>query len=315
MSEKFSLSGKKMWVPGSSGLVGSALARRLPNRDVELFSTSRQEVDLFDSAQVDDFYQRTRPDVVILAAAKVGGIHANMTYPVDFISGNLQIQQNVIGGAFRSGVKKFLFLGSSCIYPKACPQPIREEFLLSGPLEKTNEWYAVAKIAGLRLCQAYRKQYGCDFIAAMPTNLYGPNDNFDPENSHVPAGLLQRFHTAKINGAPEVVIWGSGQVFREFLHVDDLAEACLFLLENYSDEEIVNIGTGQDISIADFAHLIKGCVGFEGDLVFDKTRPDGTPRKRLDVSKMSALGWTSRIPLEEGLKDYYQWYLENYSES
>ena len=315
MSERFNLSGKKIWVPGASGLVGSALARHLSNRDVELFSTSRQNVDLFDSVQVDDFYQRTRPDVVILAAAKVGGIHANMTYPVDFISGNLQIQQNVIGGAFRFGVKKLLFLASSCIYPKLCPQPMKEEFLLSGPLEKTNEWYAVAKIAGIKLCQAYRKQYGRDFIAAMPTNLYGPNDNFDPENSHVPAGLLQRFHAAKINDAPEVVVWGTGRVFREFLHVDDLAEACLFLLENYSDEGIINIGTGQDISIADFAALVKDCVGFKGALVFDKTRPDGTPRKRLDVSKINALGWTSRIPLKEGLKDYYRWYLEHHSES
>ena len=260
------------------------------------------------------FTKEVKPDVVILAAAKVGGIYANATYPVDFISDNLQIQQNVISGAQRNAVKKLLFLGSSCIYPRDCPQPIKEEYLLTSALEPTNEWYAIAKIAGIKLCQAYRKQYGCDFISAMPTNLYGPNDNFHPENSHVPAALLSRFHEAMIKGANSVNVWGTGKPCREFLHVDDLAEACLFLLQNYSGSQHINVGTGSDISIADFASLLKTVVGFEGHITFETDRPDGTPRKLLDVTNINALGWKSKIELEDGLKQYYRWYLENKNE-
>ncbi len=314
MVDRFDLANKKIWVPGANGMVGSAIVRRLSTEGTQIFATTRDDVNLNDSSQVQEFYQKVNPDVVILAAAKVGGIHANKTYPVDFISENLQIQQNVITGAYRSSVKKLLFLGSSCIYPKECPQPIKEEYLLTGPLEPTNEWYAVAKIAGIKLCQAYRKQYGCDFITAMPTNLYGPNDNFHPENSHVPAALLQRFHKAKVDNAKNVVVWGTGKPSREFLHVDDLADACVFLLQNYSEMQHINIGTGIDISIAGFADLVKQCVGFEGDITFDTSRPDGTQRKLLDVSKIKALGWKSNIRLEEGLKQYYQWYLEHKSD-
>lgn len=311
MADKFELAGKKVWVPGSKGMVGSAIVRKLAQRGIETLATTREQVDLLDQASVEAFYAKEQPNVVVLAAAKVGGIHANNTNPADFISDNLQIQQNVIRGAHAAKVEKLLFLGSSCIYPRECPQPIKEQYLLTGPLEPTNEWYAVAKIAGIKLCQAYRRQHGCDFITAMPTNLYGPNDNFHPQNSHVPAALLQRFHNAKLANDSAVEVWGSGKPFREFLHVDDMADACIFLLENYSDELHVNVGTGEDVSIAEFATLIKQTVGFEGELKFDSSRPDGTPRKRLDVSLLESLGWTSRIKLVDGLKNYYDWYLKN----
>jgi GDP-L-fucose synthase len=311
MADKFNLEGKKIWVAGAHGMVGSAIVRRLSGYDVDLYATARTDVDLIDPAQVQGFYEEVKPNVVILAAAKVGGIHANATYPVDFISDNLQIQQNVISGAQRNSVTKLLFLGSSCIYPRDCLQPIKEEYLLTSALEPTNEWYAIAKISGIKLCQAYRKQYGCDFISAMPTNLYGPNDNFHPENSHVPAALLSRFHEAKVNGSDSVEVWGTGKPCREFLHVDDLAEACLFLLQNYSGSQPINVGTGSDISIAEFSRLIKKIVGFEGDIMFDTGRSDGPPRKLLNVSTINALGWKSKIELEDGLKQYYQWYLDN----
>jgi len=314
MRDKFILEGKKIWVAGANGMVGSAIVRSLSGCDVDLYATARTDVDLIDPTQVQKFYEEVKPNVVILAAAKVGGIHANATYPVDFISDNLQIQQNVISGAQRNSVKKLLFLGSSCIYPRNCPQPIKEEYLLTSALEPTNEWYAIAKIAGVKLCQAYRKQYGCDFISAMPTNLYGPNDNFCPENSHVTAALLSRFHEAKIKGADSVNVWGTGKPCREFLHVDDLAEACLFLLQNYSGSQHINVGTGSDISIADFASLLRTIVGFEGQITFETDRPDGTPRKLLDVTNINAHGWKSKIELEDGLKQYYRWYLENKNE-
>jgi GDP-L-fucose synthase len=314
MGDKFILEGKKIWVAGANGMVGSAIVRSLSGFDVDLYATARTDVDLIDSAQVQAFYEEVKPNVVILAAAKVGGIHANATYPVDFISDNLQIQQNVISGAQRNSVKKLLFLGSSCIYPRDCSQPIKEEYLLTSALEPTNEWYAIAKIAGVKLCQAYRKQYGCDFISAMPTNLYGPNDNFHPENSHVPAALLSRFHEAKVRGANSVNVWGTGKPCREFLHVDDLAEACLFLLQNYSGGQHINVGTGSDISISEFSKIIKKIVGFEGGITFETDRPDGTPRKLLDVAKINALGWKSKIELKDGLKQYYRWYLENNNE-
>ncbi|CAD7845694.1 GDP-L-fucose synthetase [Olavius algarvensis spirochete endosymbiont] len=307
---QFSIDNAKIWVPGANGMVGSALLRRLKKENVEVLATTRNDLDLRDTNEVNLFYKNARPDLVILAAAKVGGIHANNTYPADFIGDNLQIQNNVIVRAKKHGVKKLLFLGSSCSYPKNCSQPIKEEYLLNGPLEPTNEWYAIAKIAGIKLCQAYRKQYECDFISAMPTNLYGPMDSFHPEDSHVPAALLSRFHDACKKEQKSVTVWGTGKPLREFLHVDDLADACVFLLKNYSDAPALNIGTGEDISIGDFAKLIKTTVGFSGDIEFDTSRPDGTFRKRLDVSKIHALGWRHRIDLESGLKLYYQWYLE-----
>ncbi len=313
MSDKLNLQDKKIWVCGANGMVGSAIIRKLADEGIEALATTRQDVDVLDVAQVEAFYKKHSPDIVVLAAAKVGGIHANNTYPVDFIAENLQAQQNIINNAYRHSVEKLLFLGSSCIYPKECPQPIKEEYLLSGPLEPTNEPYAIAKIAGIKLCQAYNRQYGCNFISAMPTNLYGQNDNFHPENSHVPAALLQRFHQAKKNNDDKITVWGTGRPCREFMHVDDLADACIFLLRHYSDDAHINVGTGQDISIADFAHLIKDIVGFEGDIEFDTSRPDGTMLKKMDVSKLAALGWSSKIGLNDGLKTYYKWYLDNYA--
>ena len=309
MHDKFNIDTPRIWVPGSNGMVGSALVRRLKKENAEVLATTRGDFDLRDLDSVELFYKNTRPDFVILEAAKVGGIHANNTYPVEFITDNLQIQNNVIFCAKKHNVKKLLFLGSSCIYPKNCPQPIKEKYLLSGYLEPTNEWYAIAKIAGIKMCQAYRRQYECNFISAIPTNLYGPMDNFHLENSHVPAALLSRFHTAHKKGQKSVIVWGTGKPMREFLHVDDLADACIFLLKNYSGEIPVNIGTGEDISIEDFAKLIKTTVGFSGNIEFDVSRPDGTFRKMLDVSEIHALGWRHRINLQTGLKLYYQWYL------
>jgi GDP-L-fucose synthase len=260
---------------------------------------------------VDSFFAAEKPRFVILAAAKVGGIHANNTYPADFIAINLQIQTNVIDSSFRHGVKKFLFLGSSCIYPKLAPQPIPENALLTGPLEPTNEWYALAKIAGIKMCQAYRIQYSWDAISGMPTNLYGRNDNFHPENSHVLPALMRRFHEAKVNNAKQVLVWGTGSPLREFLHVDDLADAVVFLMDKYSGLEHLNVGSGKEVTIKDLAELVKEVVGFEGDLVWDTSKPDGTPRKLMDNSKLLGLGWTPKISLKDGLVDTYKWYVEN----
>ncbi len=304
----YDLSGKTVWVAGERGMVGSALVRRLEQESCTLLHSDRSTLDLCDQAAVQAWMYTHRPQAVFVAAAKVGGIHANNTFPAEFLYQNLMIEANIIHAAHRVGVEKLLFLGSSCIYPREAPQPMVEDALLTGPLEPTNEWYAVAKIAGIKLCQAYRKQYGDDFISAMPTNLYGPNDNFHPENSHVPAALLRRFHEAKQNNVPEVVVWGTGTPRREFLHVDDLADACVFLMRHYSDQSHVNVGTGVDMTIAEFAEAVKTAVGYAGRLVFDPTRPDGMPRKVMDVSRLTKMGWTAAIGLSEGLKDYYSSY-------
>lgn len=302
----------KVYVAGHRGLVGSAIVRCLrKNGFKNIITRTHRQLDLEDQRAVDRFFDRERPAFVIMAAARVGGILANNSFPADFIGVNLRIQSNVIDAAHRHGVRKFLFLGSSCIYPRDCPQPIREEYLLTGPLEKTNEWYAIAKIAGIKTCQAYRRQYGFDAISAMPTNLFGPGDNFDLESSHVLAALIRKFHEAGRDGRAEVVVWGTGQPMREFLHVDDLADACLFLMQNYSDEAIINVGTGRDISIAELARLIGDVTGFGGELRFDTSRPDGTPRKLLDVSRLTQLGWRSRIGLREGIASTYRWAVRN----
>ncbi len=297
----------KIFVAGHLGMVGSAILRRLDQEGYHNFvlRTSR-EMDLRDQLALKLFFETERPDYVFLAAAKVGGIHANSTYRADFIYDNLVIETNVIHQSFRCGVKKLLFLGSSCIYPKLAPQPMKEDALLTGLLESTNEPYAIAKIAGIKLCQAYRQQYGCNFISLMPTNLYGPNDNYDLLNSHVLPALISKFRTAKDLGLPSVEIWGSGTPKREFLHVDDLAEACLFLMKEYNSKEIINVGTGVDLSIKELALLIKRCVGFLGDLNFNLEQPDGTPRKLLDTSKINALGWKAKIELEDGIRNICQ---------
>lgn len=288
-------------------MVGSAIVRNLLAKGfTNIITRTSKELDLSNQAAVNQFFENEKPEYVILAAAKVGGIHANNVYRADFIYVNLMIESNVIHAAYTYQVKKLLFLGSSCIYPKMAPQPLKEEYLLSGYLEYTNEPYAIAKIAGIKLCESYRKQYGCDFISAMPTNLYGPNDNYDLENSHVLPALIRKFHTAKINGDKEVVMWGTGSPKREFLHVDDLAEACVFLIENYSGEEFVNVGTGEDISIYDLACLVKDVVGFTGEIIKDATKPDGTPRKLMDVSKINKLGWKHKIELKEGIEQVYK---------
>jgi GDP-L-fucose synthase len=297
----YDLKGKRVWVAGHRGMVGSAIARRLASEDARVLAVPRSELDLRDAAAVRAWLKAHKPDVVVLAAAKVGGIAANNALPADFLYENLAIQTSVIHGAFEAGVSKLLFLGSACIYPKLAPQPIPEEALLTGPLEPTNEWYAIAKIAGLKLCQAYRRQHGADFISAMPNNLYGPGDNYHPEHSHVPAGLIRRMDEARRAGARTVTVWGTGKPLREFLYVDDAADACVHLLKSYSGEGPINIGSGQEVSIAEFARLVAEAVGFEGELVFDPSRPDGTPRKLVDVSRLKALGWTSRTPLREGL--------------
>ncbi len=307
----YELSGKRIWVAGHRGMVGSAIARRLGHEDCELILAGRDALDLCRQAEVESWMAANKPQAVFVAAAKVGGIHANSAYPAEFIAENLAIELNIIRAAHQTGVEKLLFLGSSCIYPREAPQPIAEEALLTGPLEPTNEWYAVAKIAGIKLCQAYRRQYGADFISAMPTNLFGPGDNFHPENSHVPAALLGRFHAAKVNGDAEVVVWGSGAPRREFLWVDDLADACVFLMKGYSEEPHINVGTGRDVTIAEFARLIAETVGFDGALAFDRSRPDGMPRKVLDVGRINRLGWTAPTDLKEGLEKYYQWFLDN----
>ncbi|MFT3959540.1 MAG: GDP-L-fucose synthase [Desulfovibrio sp.] len=300
-----------VYVAGHRGLVGSALCRALARSGYERQLTSTHaELDLCDQAGVRTFFAQHRPDVVILAAAKVGGIHANATYPAEFIYQNLQIQNNVIDCAYRNGCKKLLFW-FSCIYPKLCPQPIKEEYLLTGPLEPTNDAYALAKISGIKMCQAYRKQYGFDAISAMPTNLYGPGDNYHPENSHVIPALIRRFHEAKEGGAPKVTIWGTGKALREFLHVDDMAEACVFLLENYSDFEHVNVGCQQECTIMEVARLIARVVGFNGEIDTDSAKPDGTPRKLMDSGKLLGMGWKPRVGLEDGLRDAYSDFLQN----
>jgi GDP-L-fucose synthase len=309
MRKLFDLIGKQIYVAGHRGMVGSALVRRLAKIDCHVVTADRQAVDLVNQSETERFLASTRPDVLILAAATVGGIHANNTYPAEFIYDNLAIAVNTIHAAFKAGVKKLLFLGSSCIYPRLARQPMTEEELLAGPLEPTNEWYAVAKIAGIKLCQAYRRQYKADYISVMPTNLYGPGDNYHPENSHVVAALIRRFHEAKLSGAPEVVVWGTGTPRREFLFVDDLADACVFVLENYSDEPHLNIGTGEDLTIAQFARLVSDVVGYQGKIVFDASRPDGTPRKLLDVSKMEAMGWKALTPMPDGLSRAYDDFL------
>nr|GMD25885.1 putative GDP-L-fucose synthase 2 [Ipomoea batatas]GMD27603.1 putative GDP-L-fucose synthase 2 [Ipomoea batatas]GMD28803.1 putative GDP-L-fucose synthase 2 [Ipomoea batatas]GME17576.1 putative GDP-L-fucose synthase 2 [Ipomoea batatas] len=303
----------KIFVAGHGGLVGSAVVRKLSHLGfTNLLLRTHSQLDLAVQSAVDAFFAAEKPDYVILAAAKVGGIHANNTYPADFITINLQIQTNVVTSAYKHGVKKLLFLGSSCIYPKFAPQPIPEAALLTGPLEPTNEWYAIAKIAGIKMCQAYRIQFKFDAISAMPTNLYGPNDNFHPENSHVLPALLRRFHEAKVRNDEKVVVWGSGSPLREFLHVDDLADAIVFLLEHYSGLEHVNVGSGKEVTIKELAELVKEVVGFKGELVWDPTKPDGTPRKLMDSSSLAGMGWTPKISLRDGLIDTYKWYLDNY---
>ncbi|BAS28103.1 GDP-L-fucose synthase [Limnochorda pilosa] len=302
----------RIYVAGHRGLVGSAIVRALKHRGYRnILTRTRQELDLTDRRAVDAFFAAQRPEYIYVAAARVGGIWANNTYPVDFLQTNLEIELNVIRAAHDHQVKKLLFLGSSCIYPRVAPQPIKEEYLLTGLLEPTNQPYAIAKIAGIELVNAYRRQYGDRFISAMPTNLYGPGDNFDLETSHVLAALLRKTHEAKVSGSPAVEVWGTGEPRREFLHVDDLAEACLFLMDRYDDAIPINVGVGEDVSIRELAELIGRVVGYQGDLAFDATKPDGMPRKLLDVSRIHRLGWRARIPLEEGIRHTYQWFLAN----
>jgi len=302
----------KCFVAGANGMVGSAIARALKAQGHgQVLTPGRQALDLMNVGAVRAFFDQERPEYVFVAAAKVGGILANNSYPADFLYNNLVIETNLIHAAYEFGVKKLLFLGSTCIYPKLAPQPLKEEYLLTGPLEPTNEWYAVAKIAGIKLCQAFRRQHGCNFISGMPTNLYGPNDNYNLETSHVMPAFIRKFHEAKVSGAPTVTIWGSGKPLREFLHVDDCAEACVFLMKQYEGEEHVNIGVGEDLSILELAHLVAKVVGFKGELVFDASKPDGTPRKLVDTTKINALGWKPRIGLEEGVGLAYRWFQEN----
>ena len=309
-------SNSRIYVAGHRGLVGSAIMRSLKQRGFEnLITRTHAELELMDAVAVKDFFEQAKPEYVFLAAAKVGGIHANSTYPADFMRENLIVQTNVIHESWRQGVVKLLFLGSSCIYPKLCPQPIKEEYLLSGELEKTNDAYALAKIAGIKTCQSYNQQHGTHFISAMPTNLYGVNDNFHPENSHVLPALIRRFHEAKLANVESISIWGTGTSRREFLHSDDLADAVLFLMENYDDSEIVNVGCGKDQTIKELAETIQEVVGYTGHLKFDSTRPDGTPQKILDISKINSLGWKPTISLREGLKQVYQLYTEQYHSS
>jgi GDP-L-fucose synthase len=308
--EQFDLRGKRIFVAGHNGMAGSALVRRLGQEDCEIITVERSELDLTRQEPTERWMASNVPDVVIIAAAKVGGILANQNLPVDFLRDNLAIELNLISASHQVSVQKLLFLGSTCVYPKFAKQPISEGALLTAALEPTNEWYAVAKIAGIKLCQAYRLQYGCDFICVMPTNLYGPGDNYHPEHSHVGAALIRRFHEAKLANAPSVVVWGSGTPRREFLYVDDFADACVFVLKNYSGAEIVNIGYGEDVSIAHFAKLIAEVVGHDCEIVFDRSKPDGTPRKLVDTSKLSALGWKAKVALRQGLEAAYADFLQ-----
>ncbi|HEY4343345.1 MAG TPA: GDP-L-fucose synthase [Parvibaculum sp.] len=313
-AELYSLAGKRVWVAGHRGMVGSAILRRLEREDCEILTAPRNEVDLRRPEQVEAWMGKTGPQAVFLAAARVGGILANDTRPAEFLYDNLMIEANIIEAAKRFRVEKLLFLGSSCIYPKMATQPIEEDALLSGPLEPTNQWYAIAKIAGIKLAQAYRRQYDCDFISAMPTNLYGPGDNFDLLSSHVLPALIAKAHQARIDQTPVLEIWGTGTPKREFLHVDDAADASVHLMKNYTGEEHINLGVGADIAIADVASLVCDIVGYRGALQFDIGKPDGTPRKLLDVSHMADLGWRSRISLSDGIADTYRWFLENVAE-
>jgi GDP-L-fucose synthase len=306
----------KIYVAGDRGLVGSAVVRALRARGYEnLLLAARSELDLTVQRSVAEFFQRERPQAVVMAAARVGGIFANDTQPAVFIRENLLIQDNVIDSAYRAGAEKFVFLGSSCIYPKLAPQPIKEEYLLTGPLEPTNEWYAIAKIAGLKMCQAYRRQYGFKAISLMPTNLYGPGDNFDLQNSHVLPALIRRFHEAKLRGDSTISIWGTGTPRREFLHVDDLADAVMHLMIGYDNEQIINVGWGEDVTIRELAELIAEISGFRGRVVFDSTKPDGTPRKLLDTSRLTALGWKPKIPLRAGIEQTYEWFQQHVAEA
>lgn len=302
----------KIYVAGHRGLVGSAIIRALIKSGYEnLVTRTHSELDLTNQQAVKDFYIQEKPDYVFLAAARVGGIVANDSYPAEFIYHNLMIETNLIHGAYENAVKKLLFLGSTCIYPRLAPQPLKEEYLLTGPLEPTNEWYAVAKIAGIKLCQAYHSQYGSNFISAMPTNLFGPNDNFDLHTSHVLPALLRKFHEAKINNADQVEVWGTGTPLREFCHVDDCADACIYLMNNYNEPEIVNIGVGKDISIGELALMVKQAVGYDGEIMFDSSKPDGTPRKLVDATKILGLGWKPEVSLRDGIASTYRWFLDN----
>jgi len=310
----FPLQGKRVWIAGHRGMVGRALVRRLASEDCEVLTVDRVDLDLRRQEPTERWIASARPDAIFLAAARVGGILANDTRPAEFLADNLAIQNNVIEGARRAGVGKLLFLGSSCIYPRLAPQPIAEEALLTGPLEPTNEWYAIAKIAGLKMAQAYRRQYGCDFISAMPTNLYGPGDNYDLASSHALAALVRKAHEAKLSRSRTLSIWGSGEPLREFLYVDDCADALVFLMTRYSGDGHVNVGSGDEVSIAELAELVKTTVGLKADLVHDLAKPDGAPRKRLDTTKLETLGWRRRVPLPEGLRETYRWFLEHSAE-
>ncbi len=305
----FSLAGKSVFVAGHRGMVGSALVRRLASEDCRVLTATRQQLDLGRQDAVERWMDEQRPDAVFVAAAKVGGILANDTYPADFLFQNLAIENNLIHAAYQVGVKKLVFLGSACIYPKFAPQPITEDALLSGPLEPTNEWYAIAKIAGIKLCQAYRRQHGCDFVSAMPANLYGPGDNFDLQGSHVLPAFIRKFHEAKRAGAKEVVTWGTGTPRREFLHADDCADALVLIMKAYSEEEHINVGSGEDLPISELAELVARVVGYQGEIVKDLTKPDGTPRKLMSGEKLKRLGWRPKIGLEEGIRATYEWYL------
>jgi GDP-L-fucose synthase len=314
-STPFDLKGKRVFVAGHRGMVGGALVRRLAGEGVELLTVPRNEVDLRNQAQVADWFAKKRPQAVFLAAAKVGGIVANNTLRAEFIYDNLILATNVIHAAHQNGVEKLMFLGSSCIYPKLARQPLREDSMLTGPLEPTNEPYAIAKIAGIKMVEAYRSQYGSDFINVMPTNLYGPGDNYHPEYSHVVAALIRRFHEAKVSGASDVMVWGTGTPRREFLYVDDLADACIHLMKTYSNDELVNIGTGEDITIAEFARVVAGVVGYTGTISYDSSRPDGTPQKLLDVERLASLGWRASTALHDGIKRAYQAYLREHQQA
>jgi GDP-L-fucose synthase len=308
----FDLKGKRVFVTGHAGMVGSAIVRRLEREDCDIVTAARHDLDLRRSDAVDRFMAQAKPDAVFVAAGKVGGIRANSTFPADFIADNMAIALNAIRAAHQYGVQKLVYLGSSCIYPRLAPQPMTPQMLLTGALEPTNQWYALAKIAGIKLCEAYRLQHGADFVSVMPTNLYGPGDNYHPQDSHVPAALIRRFHEAKIDGAASTTVWGTGSPRREFLAVDDMADACVFVMKSYSDLEFLNVGTGEDITIAAFARLIADIVGYRGKIEFDTSRPDGTPRKLLDVSRINALGWRATIALRDGLARMYADFLKRY---
>ena len=304
----YSLAGKRVWVAGHRGMAGSAIVRRLASEQCTVLTVGRESVDLRRQDPLESWLSRERPHAVFLAAGTVGGIYVNDTRPAQFIYDNLAIEANIIEGARRTGVEKLLFLSSSCVYPRLAPQPMKEEFLLTGPLEPTNQWYAVAKIAGMKLCEAYRRQYGCDFISAMPTNLYGPGDNYDLQASHVAAAMQVKIHRAKVRGERSITLWGTGTPRREFLHVDDLADGLVFLMKNYSGEQHVNVGTGEDISIRELAELVARVADWRGSFEYDRSKPDGMPRKVMDVSKLCSLGWSARTPLEAGLRQSYEWY-------